>query len=303
MATREAYGNALVRLIREHPRLAVLDADTKNSTFSEKVMTVNPACFVECFIAEQNMVGVGMGLAAMGWTPCVSTFACFFARAYDFVRMAVISRVPHLLLCGSHAGVSIGEDGASQMGLEDLAMMRGLVESTVVYPCDAVSTERLVEALMTTPGVSYVRTSRPKTPVLYDLSESFPIGGSKVLRTSAKDRCTIIGAGVTVHEALAAAEMLARDGIAVRVIDAYSVKPLDAVTILASARETGAVVTVEDHSLYGGLGGAVCEVLAGSVPVTRLGIREVPRSGRPEELMAHYGIDAASICRTVRECL
>lgn len=301
VATREAYGNALVRLAKAYPKLVALDADTKNSTFSQKLLDVNPARFVECFIAEQNMVGVALGFASMGWIPCTSTFACFLSRAYDFIRMGVISFPQHLVLCGSHAGVSIGEDGPSQMALEDVAMMRGLVESTVVYPCDAMSTERLMEALVECKGVSYLRTSRPKTPVIYSETDRFPIGGSKVLTQSDHDCCTVVAAGVTVHEALTAYDQLKGQGKHIRVIDAYSIKPLDVQTITAAAMATGRVVTVEDHGVCGGLGDAVCQALAGKAPVTLLGVREVPRSGTPTELMAKYGIDAAAIVKAVQQ--
>ncbi len=303
VATREAYGAALVRLSNSYPALIALDADTKNSTFSERLLKEKPDRFVECFIAEQNMVGVAMGLSSMGWIACVSSFACFLSRAYDFLRMAVVSQLPHLIVCGSHCGVSIGEDGPSQMALEDLAMMRGLVQSTVVYPADAVSTERLLEALVAQPGVSYLRTSRPKTPVLYDGQEKFPIGGSKVLRSSARDRCTIVAAGVTVHEALKAADLLHASGVAVRVIDAYSIKPIDVATLRRAAQETQHLITVEDHSVAGGLGDAVCQAVAGLAPVTVIGVHEVPRSGTPEELLAMHGLDAASIVKRVKTIL
>lgn len=300
IATREAYGHALVRLARANPRVIALDADTKNSTYSDKLLKDQPDRFVECFIAEQNMVGVALGLASMGWIPCASTFACFLSRAYDFIRMGVISRPPHLILCGSHAGVSIGQDGPSQMGLEDLAMIRTLVASTVVYPSDAVSTERLMEALLEQPGISYLRSTRPAAPVLYSNDEAFPIGGSKVLRSSAADICTIIGAGVTLHEALTAHELLRTDGIAIRVIDAYSIKPIDVETLRRAATETGTLITVEDHSAYGGLGDAVDQAVSGRAPVIRLAVNGIPRSGAPAELMAHFGIDAAAIVKAVQ---
>jgi transketolase len=300
IATREAYGSGLVRLASCVPNLVALDGDTKNSTFSERLLEQNPARFVECFIAEQNMVGVSMGLASMGWIPCASTFAAFLARAYDFIRMGIISRLPNLVLCGSHAGVSIGEDGPSQMALEDLAMMRGLIGTCVLYPSDAVSTERLMEAMVQGEGVHYLRTSRPKTPVIYNNDETFPIGGSKTVRSSAKDCCTLVAAGVTVHEAMTAGATLAQQGTAVRIIDAYSIKPIDAKTLQQAAKETGRMITVEDHSIDGGLGSAVCEVVTGLAPVTRLGIQEIPRSGSPTELMATYGIDASSIVKAVQ---
>lgn len=306
VATREAYGTALAKLAAVYPRLVALDADTKNSTFAEKMLQADPQRFVECFIAEQNMVGAALGLAATGWTPCVSTFACFLSRAYDFLRMAVISRPAHLILCGSHAGVSIGEDGPSQMALEDIAMMRALVASTVVCPADAVATERLLAALLEQPGVSYLRTSRPKTPVLYATNETFPIGGSKVLRQSSRDRCTIVATGVTVHEAVKAADQLAGNNIAVRVIDAYSIKPIDTLTLRTAAVATGRVISVEDHTVWGGLGDAVAEALsdgehASLVRLKRLGVRTIPRSGTPTELLAAHGIDAAAIVKAVTE--
>lgn len=297
VATREAYGSGLVRLAAAYPGLVALDADTKNSTFSDRLLLAKPDNFVECFIAEQNMVGVGLGFAAMGWIPCMSTFACFLSRAYDFLRMGVVSRPAHCIVSGSHCGVSIGEDGPSQMALEDLAMMRGLVQSTVVYPCDAVSTERVMEELVKVPGVSYLRTSRPKTPVLYKNDEQFPLGGSKTLRQSADDRCTIVAAGVTVHEALKAADQLKAGGFAVRIIDAYSIKPIDAATLQKAARETKRIITVEDHSVSGGLGEAVCAAVAGLCPVMLLGVREIPRSGPPEALLAMHHIDAAAIAK------
>lgn len=297
--TRRAYGNALVRLSKVLPQLIALDADTKNSTFSENLLKANPERFIECFIAEQNMVGVALGLASMGWIPCASTFACFLSRAYDFLRMGVISQPPHAIFSGSHVGVSIGEDGPSQMGLEDIAMMRALVASTVVYPCDAVSTERLMESLVQTAGISYIRTSRPKTPVLYDASEQFPIGGSKVLRQSPDDCCAIIAAGVTLHEALTAYDTLKSQGKSVRVIDAYSIKPLDVATMQLAACETERLITVEDHSVCGGLGEAVCQAVSGLAPVTLLGVRDIPRSGTPGELLAQHGLDAAAIVAAV----
>lgn len=301
--TRRAYGNALVRLSKVLPQLIALDADTKNSTFSENLLKANPERFIECFIAEQNMVGVALGLASMGWIPCASTFACFLSRAYDFLRMGVISQPPHAIFSGSHVGVSIGEDGPSQMGLEDIAMMRALVQSTVVYPCDAVSTERLMESLVQTTGISYIRTSRPKTPVLYDTSEQFPIGGSKVLRQSQDDCCTVIAAGVTLHEALAAYDTLKAQGTSVRVIDAYSIKPLDVVTLQQAAHETTQIITVEDHSVCGGLGEAVCQAVSGLAPVTLLGVRDIPRSGTPGELLAQHGLDAAAIVAAVGQLI
>jgi transketolase len=255
---------------------------------------------VECYIAEQNMVGVALGLAAEGKIPFVSSFACFLTRAADFLRMGAYSRPRRLILCGSHAGVSIGQDGPSQMGLEDLALFRSLFDSTVLYPCDAVSTERCVQTAIDAKGIVYIRTTRPKTPVLYDNEELFPRGGSKTLRQSSRDRAAIIAAGITVFEALDAADRLAADGVCVRVIDAYCVQPLDAETIRRAARETGCVVVVEDHNPAGGLGEAVAAAVAGLAPVHHLCVRQMPRSGTPRELMRHQGIDADAIMKAVR---
>jgi transketolase len=300
VATREAYGSALAALARTSPQVVALDGDVKNSTFSEKFKEVAAERFAEAYIAEQNMVGAALGMSTEGKIPFASTFACFLTRAYDFIRMAVYSRPSHLVLCGSHAGISIGEDGPSQMALEDLAMMRALLGTTVLYPSDAVSGERLVETAARTPGLVYIRTSRPKTKVLYDNGEAFPVGGSKTLRSSPKDRVTIVAAGVTVAEALKAHEALGKDGIAVRVIDLYSVKPVDEATLRKAAEETRAIVTVEDHSAAGGIGDAVAAAVSGRTRVEILGVRDVPRSGKPEELMKAYGISAESIVEAVR---
>ncbi len=300
VATREAYGSALAALARTAPQVVALDGDVKNSTFSEKFKDAAPERFAEAYIAEQNMVGAALGMSSEGKVPFASTFACFLTRAYDFIRMAAYSRPSHLVLCGSHAGISIGEDGPSQMALEDLAMMRALLGTTVLYPSDAVSGERLVETAARTPGIVYIRTSRPKTKVLYDNGEPFPVGGSKTLRTSPKDRVTIVAAGVTVAEALKAHEALGKDGIAARVIDLYSVKPVDEATLRKAAEETRGIVTVEDHSASGGIGDAVAAAVAGRTRVEILGVRDIPRSGKPEELMKAYGISADSIVEAAR---
>lgn len=298
VATREAYGNALRRLGAVNPNLVVLDGDTKNSTYSEKFLKDFPDRFIECFIAEQNMVGAAVGLSALGKIPFVSTFACFLTRAYDHIRMASISQA-NVKLCGSHAGVSIGEDGPSQMGLEDLAMMRALSGSTVLYPCDAVSTERLVALAADTPGLVYIRTTRPKTPVIYSTEDAFEIGGCKVVRASSGDRATIVAAGVTLHEALKAYQELRRRDVTVRIIDLYSVKPVDAETLRRAARETGVVITVEDHYAQGGLGDAVLEAIANEKCTFRkLAVNSLPRSGRPAELMDLFGISAGAIVET-----
>ena len=302
VATREAFGNALVRIGSVDPRVVALDGDTKNSTYSDKFAKKFPHRFTECFIAEQNMVGVATGFAVRGKVPFASTFATFFSRAFDQVRVAGISRA-NLKLAGSHVGVSIGEDGPSQMGLEDLAMMRAVAGSTVLYPSDAVCAEKLMDQMAARPGVCFLRTSRPKTAVLYKNEEAFPIGGAKVLRQAAGDKITVVGAGVTLYEALKAADALKAEGIGITVIDAYSIKPLGKDVILAAAQKTGNVVlTVEDHYPEGGLGDAVAGELSGvGVKVHKLAIFELPRSGKPEELMAHYGIDANAIIKKVKE--
>jgi transketolase len=301
VATREAFGAALAKLAKSAPQVVALDGDTKNSTFSEKFKAIAPERFAEAYIAEQNMVGTALGMSTEGKIPIASTFACFLTRAYDFIRMAVYSRPKHLVLCGSHAGVSIGEDGPSQMALEDLAMMRALVKSTVLYPSDAVCAERAVEAAARTEGIVYIRTSRPKTPILYANDEPFPIGGSKTLRRSDHDAATVVAAGVTLFEALTAADRLAKDGIAVRVIDLYSVQPLDVETLRRAAAETRGIVTVEDHSARGGIGEAVAAAVAGKTRVRVLAVSDIPRSGKPAELLRAHGIDADAIVRAVRE--
>jgi transketolase len=304
VATREAYGAALVKLGDASTAVVVIDGDTKNSTFAERFAMAHPERYLEGFIAEQNMIGAAVGLAAAGRIPFVSTFACFHARAFDQIRMAAISRT-NLKIAGSHCGVSIGEDGPSQMGLEDLAMMRAIPDSVVLYPSDAVATERLVEIMAGLRGIQYLRLSRPKTPVLYGLDERFAVGGSKVVRSSAQDRLVIVAAGVTVFEALEAHARLAADGIHVRVIDAYSVKPIDAAGLIAAARAAGGrILTVEDHYAEGGLGDAVLDaVAAAAIPVHKLAVRAVPRSGKPAELLRAHGIDAAAISARVRELM
>ncbi len=301
VATREAYGTALARIGEMDQRIVALDGDTKNSTYAEKFFKKFPDRSVECFIAEQNMVGVATGFGARGKVPFASTFACFFTRAYDQIRVAGISQA-NLKLAGSHVGVSIGEDGPSQMALEDMAMMRAIAGSAVLYPCDAVSTEKLVEQMAQTKGICFLRTSRPKTPVIYGNDEKFPIGGAKVLRQNAGDKVTVVAAGVTLHEALKAAEALKAEGIGVTVIDAYSIKPLGKDVIKAAAQKTGnTVVTVEDHYIEGGLGDAVAgELSMDGIKVHKLAVTALPRSGKPAELLAHFGIDAAGIVKKVK---
>lgn len=301
VATREAYGAAIAKLGETDARIVALDADVKNSTFSDKFEKAFPDRFYENFIAEQIMIGSAMGLAARGAIPFPSTFACFLSRAADFIRMAAISNLA-IKVAGSHAGVSIGEDGPSQMALEDLAMFRAEPNFAVVYPCDAVSTERLVALMAYHPGPAYMRTSRPKTEVLYSLDEVFTIGGLKVLRESAGDVTTIVAAGVTVFEALKAHKELKAAGTSVRVIDLYSLQPIDAKSLIAAGRATGGnIITVEDHYATGGIGDAVAEAVGGAgIRVHRLAVREIPRSGKPEELLDRYGISAGQIVRTVR---
>ncbi len=304
VATREAYGAALVKLGDASDAVVALDGDTKNSTFAQKFFERHPGRFFESFIAEQNMVGAAVGLSTRGKIPFVSTFACFLCRAYDHIRMSAISRA-NIKLVGSHCGVSIGEDGPSQMGLEDLAMMRAVGGSVVLYPSDAVATERLVAEAARHSGIVYLRTTRPKVPVLYANDETFPIGGAKVLRSSEKDAVTVVGAGITLHEALQAHEELAGQSIAFRVIDAYSVKPVAGDLLLEAARKTRKkVLVVEDHYSEGGLGDAVLDALGPyGIQVHKLAVREVPLSGKSAELMKWAGIDAASISAAVRKLI
>ena len=301
VATREAYGTAIAKLGEADARVVALDADVKNSTFSEKFEKAAPDRFYQSFIAEQVMIGAAMGLAARGAIPFPSTFACFLARAADFIRMAAISQVG-IKMAGSHAGVSIGEDGPSQMALEDLAMCRAQPNIAVLYPCDAVSAERLVTLAAYHPGPVYIRTSRPQTPVTYSNDETFSIGGLKVLRQSGEDVATVIAAGVTVFEALKAHEALKASGTSIRVIDLYSVAPVDKDALVAAARATlGRLITVEDHYAAGGIGDAVAEAVADAgFEVHRLAVREIPRSGKPDELLDRFGISARHIMEAVR---
>ncbi len=303
VATREAYGSALEQIGSQCGAIMGIDGDTKNSTFSERLKKVRPNQFADAYIAEQNMVSVALGASTEGRIPYASSFACFLSRAYDQIRMAGHSEPSHLVIVGSHAGVSIGEDGQSQMALEDLAMMRGIVPATVLYPSDAVSAEKLTELAGKTPGVVYIRMSRPKTAILYPNDETFAVGGSKVVRSSAADVATVVGAGVTVHEALLAHAELAAAGLAIRVIDLYSLKPVDTETLLQAAAETRGFVTVEDHGACGGLGEAVASAVAGRSPIEILAVRELPRSGTPAELMRAYGIDKAAIVAAVKRLL
>ncbi|MGW3094697.1 transketolase [Streptomyces sp. NPDC001102] len=297
VATRNAFGEALAALGSGRGDVVALDGEVGDSTRTEAFAKEHAERYFECYIAEQEMVAAAVGLAARGWVPYACTFAAFLTRAYDFVRMASISGAG-VNLVGSHAGVAIGQDGPSQMGLEDLAMMRAVHGSTVLYPCDANQTARLVAEMAGCEGVRYLRTSRGESPVIYGPDEEFPIGGSKVLRSSADDRLTLVAAGVTVHEALAAADALERDGIRVRVVDLYSVKPVDRLTLRRAAEETGCLVTVEDHHAEGGLGDAVLDAFLDGRPVprlVRLAVRDIPGSASPDEQLHAAGIDAESI--------
>ncbi|MCX5424870.1 transketolase [Streptomyces sp. NBC_00078] len=297
VATRNAYGQALAALGTGRADVVALDGEVGDSTRTEFFAKEHPDRYFECYIAEQQMVATAVGLAARGWVPYAGTFAAFLTRAYDFVRMASVSGAG-INLVGSHAGVAIGQDGPSQMGLEDLAMMRAVHGSTVLYPCDANQTAQLVAAMAGCEGVRYLRTSRGESKVIYGPDEEFPIGGSKVLRSSADDRLTLVAAGVTVPEALAAADALDRDGIQVRVIDLYSVKPVDRDTLRRAAEDTGCLVTVEDHHEEGGIGDAVLDAFLDgrAVPrLVRLAVRDMPGSASPDEQLHAAGIDAESI--------
>ena len=300
VATREAFGDALAKLVVADSRIVVLDADVKNSTYTDRAEKVAPDRFYENFIAEQVMVGAAMGLSARGAIPFASTFACFLYRAADFIRMAAIGS-NNIKLAGTHAGVSIGEDGPSQMALEDLAMCRAEPSFTVLYPSDGVSTERLLALAAQKQGPVYIRLSRPKTSVLYTNDETFTIGGLKVLKESPDDVATVIAAGVTVDQALDAHKKLKASGTSIRVIDLYSLAPVDRDGLLAAARATkGRLITVEDHYAAGGVGDAVAEAVAdGGFTVHRLAVREIPRSGKPEELLDRFGISSSHIVNAV----
>ncbi len=280
-----------------------LDGEVSDSTRTEAFAKDHPDRFFECYIAEQQMVAAAVGLAARGWIPYASTFAAFMTRAHDFLRMAAVSGAG-LNLVGSHAGVAIGQDGPSQMGLEDLAMFRALHGSTVLYPCDPHQTARLVATMAGLDGIRYLRTSRGGTPLLYGPDEEFPVGGSKVLRTAGRaDRLTVVAAGVTVHEALAAADALDAQGIPVRVIDLYSVKPVDRLTLRRAAVETGCLLTVEDHREEGGIGDAVLDAFLDGRPLprlARLAVRTMPGSASPDEQLRAAGIDAQAIAAAGR---
>jgi transketolase len=300
VATREASGHALEQLGKLNENVAVVDGDVENSTYTEFFQKVAPERFVEGYIAEQNMVGMAMGLAATGKIAFASTFACFLTRAADFVRLAGLAHL-NLKFIGTHVGVSIGEDGSSQMGLEDISLFRSMANSIVLYPSDAVSAWYAVDLAASHKGIAYIRAGRPKQPVLYDNNEQFQVGKAKVLRQSKDDAVTVVGAGVTLNEALKAHDELRKQGVSIRVIDLFSVRPADRDTLLQAARATNnAIITVEDHYAAGGVGDAVSEAIGPEgVKVIRLAVREVPHSGTAEQLLAKYKIDANAIMEQV----
>jgi transketolase len=305
VATRQAYGTALAALGGVRGDVVALDGEVSNSTLSELFAHEHPERYFEMFIAEQQMIAAAVGMQARGWVPFASTFGAFLSRAYDFIRMAAVSRA-NLRLCGSHAGVSIGEDGPSQMALEDMAALRAITGSTVLHPSDANQAARLVFEMADRQGISYLRTLRGKTPVRTPQDEDVRIGGSRLARTTGQDDVTVVACGITVEEALAAADRLADAGIQARVLDCYSIKPIDATAVVAAADETGAIVTVEDHRPEGGLGEAVLAALAthpDRPPVSVLGVREMPVSGSPAELMRAAGIDAEAIVAAAQQVL
>jgi len=301
--TRKAYGNALARIFPQFPHLVSLDGEVSNSTYAEIFKEAYPDRFFEMYIAEQNMVGAALGLSRRGKIPFVSTFAAFFTRAFDQIRMSQYSD-PNIKFVGSHAGVSIGEDGPSQMGLEDIAIFRAILNSVVLYPSDAVSTEKLVEEAAKHDGIVYIRTTRSETPILYRPDEPFKIGGSKVLRKSEGDIATVIGAGVTLYEALEAYESLKKEGILIRIVDLYSIKPVDETTLREAASATKSIITVEDHYPEGGIGEAVKSALATSaVPIYSLSVTKKPKSGKPQELLDYEEISRKSIVSKIRELI
>ena len=302
-ATRKAFGDALVAIGKARGEVVAIDGEVGNSTYTEEFADALPDRFFQAYIAEQQMVAMAVGMQVRGWKPFAATFAAFLSRAYDFVRMAAVSRA-NVALAGSHAGVSIGEDGPSQMALEDIASLRAVHGSTVLYPSDANQAAALVPQMADREGIVYMRTTREKTPIVYEPGDAFHIGGSRVVRQTDDDAVTIIGAGITLHEAMKAASQLAEEGIAARVIDLYSVKPIDSETVRAAGRETGGIITVEDHWPEGGIGDAVLEALAEEQPhptVVKLAVRSMPGSGTPAELLAAAGIDAAHIADAARQ--
>ncbi|MDX1779597.1 MAG: transketolase C-terminal domain-containing protein, partial [Thermodesulfobacteriota bacterium] len=297
ISTRDAFGKALVSCGNKNPSVVAIDADVKNSTMTEYFFKEFPERAFQSFIAEQNMVGMAVGFSAMGFSPFVATFSTFLTRAHDFIRMAQYSRA-NIKFVGSHAGISIGPDGPSQMGLEDIPMFLSMPQAVVLYPSDAVSTDYLVKEMSKHKGISYLRTTRGKTPVIYDNSEEFPIGGLKVVRQDEKDRTLVVTAGITLHEALKAYEVLKERDILIRIIDLYSLQPLDGDSLREHAQHcNNNVIAVEDH---------YCSVFASILStvlrdVCYLCVSDIPRSGKPEELLKRYGIDAASIVQLVEQ--
>lgn len=303
VATKKAAGVVLVRMGARRKDLIVLDGEVSNSTHTDLFQAQFPERFMEMFIAEQNMIGVAVGLARAGWLPVVATFGAFLTRAFDQLRMAGYAQVPMMVL-GSYAGVSVGKDGVSQMALEDLAMMRGVWGSCVLYPCDAVATVGIMNAVREQKGIVYIRTTREPVEVIYDNEEKFVVGGSKVVRESSEDVVTVAAAGITLHEALKAGNMLGEEGVRVRVIDLYSVKPIDIETLVKACKETKALVVVEDHFPEGGLAEAVRSALVfETTPIHSLAVRRMPKSGKPEELLAYEEIDSRAIVRKVKEII
>merc|ERR1712027_52435 len=306
VATREAYGSALAKLATSHSKVVALDGDMKNSTFSQNIKKVDENRYIECFICEQNLIGVGIGVAYRDRTIAfASTFACFLTRAFDNLRMGVISQT-NLNVMGSHCGVSIGEDGPSQMALEDLAMMRSLPGCTIFYPSDAVACERAVELAANTKGITFIRLNRPATPIIYENDFQFKVGKANVVKSSSDDKVLLIGAGVTLEQAMIAAKTLEASGVNVRVMDPFTIKPLDEEAILKNARECGGkIVAVEDHYPEGGLCSAVADVAARTrdVVLKSLSVREMPRSGPPKVLIQKYGIGANSIVSAVQDIM
>ncbi|MBI2641301.1 transketolase [Candidatus Roizmanbacteria bacterium] len=303
IATREAYGDALVALGKSNSSLIVMDAEVSNSTYANKFAKAFPERFFEMFIAEQNMISAALGLSKMGYLPFVSTFSVFLTRSFDQLRMAQYSN-PNLKVVGSHSGVSIGQDGPSQMGLEDIAMMRSLLESTVLYPSDAVSAFKLTHLMASIKGISYLRTTREKTPIIYPPDEEFKIGGSKIVRQSKNDKAVVVAAGITLHEALKAYDVLKRQGLNITVVDLYSIKPADEETLLSLAKLVKYFIVVEDHYPFGGVGDVVTDVLCNeNVTIERLAVKKIPRSGTPEELRSFEEIDPDAIVKKVQSPL
>merc|ERR1719397_787486 len=306
LATRQAYGNALAKLAKKNSRVVALDGDMKNSTFSQEMLKVDPARYIECFICEQNMLGVGIGVACRDRTVAfASTFAAFLTRGFDNLRMGVISQT-NLNVVGSHCGVSIGEDGPSQMALEDIAMFRSLPGCTVFYPSDPVACERATELAANTRGICYLRVSRPATAIVYKNDEQFAIGKAKIVRKSERDQVLVVAAGVTLHQALSAADTLAEQGVMVRVMDPFTIKPLDITAVQDNAAACGGrIIVVEDHYPEGGIGDAVLGAVAAyrNMIVRKLAVTELPRSGPPMELLEMFGISAKSIVKAVNDVI